>query len=165
MESYPSCQRGTALRGKFSGGKRKNSIFYFSGTGKALTVSGGLLFSPYKQGSGLSRPLGFSLVLSHLAYSAKSKYVCVYALFNFFFFLLKLSAFLWTYSIQERNSKTVWITANCLHWKALLYLANYNLIGRLCLYWDLPRILHTHTVAGMVPCQVMEKVCWVFCLC
>jgi len=42
--------------------------------GKALIIRGRLVFSPYKQGSGLSHPVGFTQVLSHSAYPAKSKY-------------------------------------------------------------------------------------------
>lgn len=57
--------------------------------GNTLIVSGGLMFSLYKQGSGLSRPLGFTLVLSHLAYSAKSKYSLCLCTANFFFFFIE----------------------------------------------------------------------------
>lgn len=83
--------------------------------GKALIVSEGLVFSPYKQGSGLSRPLGFTQVLSHLAYSAKSKYSLCLSTENYFL-LLNLCAFLWTYS-------TVSTESTFLIWQTLIWLA------------------------------------------
>lgn len=78
--------------------------------GKTLTVSGGLVFDPYKHGSGLSHPLGFTLVLSHLVRLLKpilprANNCCVYALWTIFWKLMWIRTDLFNSGTKFKRSK------------------------------------------------------------